>query len=804
MPGFWTMSLSRRATAGLLGAALAGAATLAGPGTAAQAESRTAASRTIEDAGAPGTITTVAGGVGGPGPATSVSVAPCGTADEARQCGMTFAGGRLYLTDIGEDAVFPTRAGDVIRAISLRTGELTTPAGSGIPAPDSSGVGDGGPAAGAEFLNPSDIAVDAAGNQIVSDSWDDLVRVVAASTGRFYGVSMTRGDIYAVAGDSAGDGPPPTPGAPALQVAIFPVSVAADHARDLFISTADNGLWTVPAASGVFFGAHMTAGDIYPLDPAVGGFGAVRVDGHGNLVATNVDKVMVIAARAGTYYGQKMTAGHAYTVAGGGTHGLGDGGPATRALIRGADALAIDRAGDLIVADAGDGRIRLVAERTGRMYGQQMTTGHIYTVAGRGPSERDGAPARRANLKIPRAVAVDSAGNIAVASAFGRRVWLVAASTGRFYGRKMIAGHIYEIAGNGNVWLSGDGGPASRAQLHPTAETVDHAGNLVIADSGGGAGQSELRVAATRTGTFYGQKMTAGDIYGVAGNGRKGFAGDGGLATKAPIELMDTDGGTGAGVVVDHAGNLVLADVGSRRVRVVAAATGTFYGQKMTAGHIYTIAGNGGFAGGGDGGPAVKAQIPMDQGAELAIDAHGNIAIADVLPGTVRLVAATTGTFYGQQMTAGDIYLVASGLGLPGGVAVDAHGNLLIADTLASLVRVVAATDGTFYGQAMTAGHLYTVAALAATGISVDSSGNLLVTSNTHVDVVAEATGTFYGVPMTAGGTYRVAGTGVSGFSGDGGPAASAEVDNPQAAVAAGASLLISDSGNLRIRLVRG
>ncbi len=57
---------------------------------------------------------------------------------------------------------------------------------------------------------------------------------------------------------------------------------------------------------------------------------------------------------------------------------------------------------------------------------------------------------------------------------------------------------------------------------------------------------------------------------------------------------------------------------------------------------------------------------------------------------------------------------------------------------------------------------------------------------------------------MTAGGTYRVAGTGVSGFSGDGGPAASAEVDNPQAAVAAGANLLISDSGNLRIRLVRG
>jgi hypothetical protein len=161
-------------------------------------------------------------------------------------------------------------------------------------------------------------------------------------------------------------------------------------------------------------------------------------------------------------------------------------------------------------------------------------------------------------------------------------------------------------------------------------------------------------------------------------------------------------------------------------------------------------------------------------------------APADSWDGLVRVVAARTGRFYGVPMTAGDIYQVAGGLAFPGGVAADAHGNLLIANTLTSQVQVVAATTGTFYGQAMTAGHLYTVASLTAAGISVDSSGNLLVTGNTQVEVVAERTGTFYGVPMTAGGTYPVAGTATSGFSGDGGPATSAELDTPQAAVAAG------------------
>ena len=80
--------------------------------------------------------------------------------------------------------------------------------------------------------------------------------------------------------------------------------------------------------------------------------------------------------------------------------------------------------------------------------------------------------------------------------------------------------------------------------------------------------------------------MTAGDIYTIAGDGTAGFSGDGGPATTAEL-------GNPKGMAVDAAGNVLIADTGNSRIRVVAAATGTFYGRAMTAGDIYTIAGDG-------------------------------------------------------------------------------------------------------------------------------------------------------------------------------------------------------------------
>ncbi len=157
---------------------------------------------------------------------------------------------------------------------------------------------------------------------------------------------------------------------------------------------------------------------------------------------------------------------------------------------------------------------------------------------------------------------------------------------------------------------------------------VDAAGNLLIADTG----NTRVRVVAATTGTFYGQAMTAGDIYTVAGNGHYGFSGDGGPATSAELNGPD-------GVAVDGAGNLVIADTGNNRIRVVAATTGTFYGQAMTAGDIYTVAGDGTAGFSGDGGPATSAELndPAGRGGgrrgQPGHRRHGNDRI--------RVVAAT-------------------------------------------------------------------------------------------------------------------------------------------------------------------
>jgi hypothetical protein len=257
----------------------------------------------------------------------------------------------------------------------------------------------------------------------------------------------------------------------------------------------------------------------------------------------------------------------------------------------------------------------------------------------------------------------------------------------------MTAGDIYTIAGNGTQGFSGDGGPATAAELNtPLRVTVDATGNMLISDSF----NQRIRVVAATAGTFYGQRMTAGDIYTIAGKGSPGYSGDGGPATAAglykPLHVM-----------VDAAGNLVFCDERDNRIRVVAATTGTFYGQPMTAGDIYTVAGTGVRGTTGDGGPATSAEVGEPAG--VTLDSMGNLVISTRNSGRVRVVAATTGTFYGQPMTAGDVYTIAGGgtgglgdggsatsavLLQPGAVLVDTAGDVLICDTADQRIREVA------------------------------------------------------------------------------------------------------------------
>src|SRR5262249_38848306 len=240
--------------------------------------------------------------------------------------------------------------------------------------------------------------------------------------------------------------------------------------------------------------------------------------------------------------GQPMTAGDIYTVAGPGAPGFsGDGGRATKARLASPQGLTFDHAGNLLIAG---GKVRVVARITGTFYGQAMTAGHIYTIAGGGTKGLgNGGPAVGAEL-FPRGMAVDSAGNLLIADSGDNMVRVVAASTGTFYGQPMTAGDIYTIAGTGTGLFSGAGGPAPAAPLgSPPGVALDGSGNVLIAAEG----NSRVRAIPVSTGTFYGKAMTAGDIYTIAGNGRRAFSGEGGPAVKAQLWVPHGGAVGGAG-----------------------------------------------------------------------------------------------------------------------------------------------------------------------------------------------------------------------------------------------------------------
>ena len=289
---------------------------------------------------------------------------------------------------------------------------------------------------------------------------------------------------------------------------------------------------------------------------------AAGPDGNVLIADYSNDRIRMVAGTTGVYYGQHLVRGDIYTIAGDGGNGFaGDGGKATSAELAAPQGLAVDAAGGVLIADSVNQRIRVVAAATGTFYGQAMTAGDIYTIAGDGTSgfAGDGGPATAAELWDPADVAVDSQGNVAIADTINNRSRVVAAATGTCYGQAMTAGDIYPVAGTGHAGYSGDGGPATGGQVNlPGGVTSDAAGNLVLADTQ----NNVARVVAEATGTFYGQAMTPGDIYTVAETGQPGFAGDGGAATAARLAAPGA-------VAVGPAGDILAADTGDNRIRQV-------------------------------------------------------------------------------------------------------------------------------------------------------------------------------------------------------------------------------------------
>jgi hypothetical protein len=621
--------------------------------------------------------------------------------------------------DSAGNVVFTEEVYNEVRVLAERTGtfygqamtagDIYTIAGTGPAGTPGGYNGDGIPAVSAELSGPSALTIDKAGNVLIADTSNNRIRVIAVSSGTFYGQAMTAGDIYSIAGNGtmgfSGDRGPATQAKLGL-----PLGLTLDGAGNVLIADTNNMRVRVLAAtSGSFYGRAMTAGDIYTLagngqglNSGNGGLATraflygpegVAVDADGNVVIADTpnDRVRVVAASTGTFYGHKMTAGHIYAVAGNGSALFsGDKGAARSAELNLNGGLAVDHSGNIVMPDAQD-EIRVVAHSSGTFYGQKMTAGNIYAIAGDGRPgiTGEGGPGTKARIATPSWPTIDSAGNVLFGDA-SDRLLVVAASTGTFYGQAMTAGYLYTLAGNGTAGETGDGGPATSAELYgPGGVAVDTRGNVLISDDG------RIRVIAAASGTFYGQAMTAGYIYTIAGNGTGAYNGNGIAALNAGIAP--------AGLAVDGAGNVLFAEPTDERVRVVAEASGTFYGQAMTAGDVYTLAGNGIWKFTGDGGPAIKAKVgwPM----AVAVDAAGNLLFTDTGNTRIRAIAAASGTFYGQAMTAGDIYTIAGNgkiglagdgqqatsawLNWPDGIAVDASGDLLISDSRDYRVREI-------------------------------------------------------------------------------------------------------------------
>jgi sugar lactone lactonase YvrE len=398
------------------------------------------------------------------------------------------------------------------------------------------------------------------------------------------------------------------------------------------------------------------------------------------------------------FNGSNLPYGIITTVAGNGaTAYAGDGGAATNASLAGPSDIAFDAVGDLFISDTAHNRVRKVD-----------TNGIITTVAGNGQGypiliepvvdAGDGGPATNALVNSPVGLNLDALGNLYIADFYNFRIRRVATN-----------GIITTFAGAG-LGGAGDGGPATNASLSlPTGVALDSTGNLYIAD------RNHARIRKVDTN---------GIISTVAGNGAATYAGDGGPATNTSL-----CGPTG--VAFDAFGNLYIADLGNNRIRKVD-----------TNGIISTVAGIGpGATSGsysGDGGAATNAGLYYP--ADVALDAIGNLYIADGGNNRVRRVDAngmittvagigpsgTDGRYSGDGAAATNASLFD-----PSGVALDAVGNLYIADTHNERIRKVLLYAGyptlTLSSVSATNGGSYTVVVTSPYGSATSAVTTLNV-----------------------------------------------------------------------------
>ncbi len=560
-----------------------------------------------------GIITTVAGTPfstgfsGAGGPATSAQISPAGLGFDAA--------GDLFISDYNS----------VVWRVDQLTHIITIVAGNGT----CGYSGDGGLATSAQLCDPTGLAVDGAGNLFIADG-NPVIRRVDAIT-QIITTVAGGGGIY-----------PPT-GVLATQAELAgPSGLAFDLGGNLLI--ADGGVPAILSVDKATQIITIVAGDP-TLGPGFSGDGGPATSAQLGFAPSYENETMDLVADAAgnvfvadstNYRVRRIDAATSIitTVAGDGT--VGDGGPATSALLF-TLGLAHDSSGDVFISDFVNRRIRRV----------DSGTGLISTVAGRDvestpPPSGDGGPATDAQLAGPEGLALDSSGNIFFPDS-------------NYVVRKVdvSTGIINVFAGTGVEGFSGDGGPATSAKLDVAKDVAtDAAGNLFIADQQ----NNVIRRVDASTDII----TTVAGNTSILSNGTPvaGYSGDGGPATSAQLSRP-------GGVFVDVAGNLFIADEGNGVIRRVDAKTQI----------ITTVAGNHSLRGGfsGDNGPALAAALSSPSA--VTLDAFGNLYISDGENYRVREVNAVTGiistlagngafTFAGDGGPASDASLFPYGRGL--------------------------------------------------------------------------------------------------------------------------------------------
>ena len=435
---------------------------------------------------------------------------------------------------------------------------------------------------------------------------------------------------------------------------------------------------------------------------------SVAFDAAGNLYFADTNRHVVY---------ESSLAGVLSVVAGDGVQGFsGDGGAATSAELSSPQGVAVGPDGTLYIADTGNQRVRVVAG------------GLIATLAGNGTAgfAGDGAAPSDAPFRGPNALAIDASGAILISDAGNERV------------RRISAGVIQTIAGNGLQGFAGDGGPATAAELDtPIGLAVSGDGRIFVADSH----NQRIRVIAV-----------SGVITTFAGNGVAGFAGDGGPATSAKLSLP-------RGLIVTSSGTVIFADSNNQHLRLVDAS-----------GQITTIAGSGVQGTANDG--AAAASIAMNSPRAVSVSTFGAPVYADALnhlvresvangnvytpaglaPGRTSTITLSTSSTNGQTVAA---VSVVGSTGTAYGVVELLDGESIL--TQAALIQGAA----TFAAQTLSAGsHVLSAAYLgdgvnpAATtaAIVIDSGSGVITASAIPVTVhygqaIPLLTGTLSGAP---------------------------------------------------------